>query len=102
MKFDNRDVSTALIHLLADLTNEAAEPKRLRDMSMPAALYSLFETACIGFGWLLFSIFMGLGFESDLAVLIVWCFGAAHVITRLFFIKQFNQFIVDCENEVSD
>ncbi|KKO46573.1 hypothetical protein WG68_04530 [Arsukibacterium ikkense] len=102
MKFNNSDVFTALIFLLADASNEAAEPKRLRDMSMPAALYSLFETACIGFGWLLFSIFMGLGFESDLAVLIVWCFGAAHVITRLFFIKQFNQFIVDCENEVTD
>ncbi|MBZ9610826.1 hypothetical protein [Rheinheimera maricola] len=102
MKFNNRYVSTALIHLLADITNEAEQPKRLRDMSMPAALYSLFETACIGFGWLMFSIFMGLGFESELAVAITWCFGAAHVITRLFFIKHFNQFIVDCENEVSD
>lgn len=96
----NQPLLAALLHIGADITNEAAEPKRLRDMSGPAALYSLFETACIAFVWLMFSIFMGLGFESDFAVVVCWLLGALHVGTRLFFIKQFNGFIVSCENEV--
>lgn len=99
MKLNNSLLAT-LLHIGADVTNEAAEAKRLRDMSGPAALYSLFETSCIAFGWMMVSAFMGLAFSSEFAVVVGAVLGLLHTGARLFFIKQFNAFIISCENEV--